>query len=75
MASKRGALIVVEGCDRAGKTTQCKRLGKAVSFTTLNLNFYRNITKCNTLSLFFVKLINVMIKSICQLSLIGLVCI
>lgn len=23
---KRGALIVLEGCDRAGKTTQCKRL-------------------------------------------------
>lgn len=24
----RGALIVLEGCDRSGKTTQCKRLGK-----------------------------------------------
>lgn len=24
---KRGALIVLEGCDRAGKTTQCKKLG------------------------------------------------
>ena len=23
---KRGALIVFEGCDRAGKTTQCKKL-------------------------------------------------
>lgn len=23
----RGALIVLEGCDRAGKTTQCKQLG------------------------------------------------
>lgn len=23
----RGALIVLEGCDRAGKTTQCKKLG------------------------------------------------
>lgn len=24
----RGALIVLEGCDRSGKTTQCKDLGK-----------------------------------------------
>lgn len=24
---KRGALIVLEGCDRSGKTTQCKQLG------------------------------------------------
>lgn len=24
----RGALIVLEGCDRAGKTTQCKLIGK-----------------------------------------------
>jgi dTMP kinase len=26
MSVKRGALIVFEGCDRAGKTTQCKKL-------------------------------------------------
>jgi dTMP kinase len=26
MYIKRGALIVFEGCDRAGKTTQCKKL-------------------------------------------------
>ena len=26
MSIKRGALIVFEGCDRAGKTTQCKKL-------------------------------------------------
>ncbi|WP_215897492.1 hypothetical protein, partial [Acinetobacter baumannii] len=26
--SKRGVLIVFEGCDRTGKTTQCKKLGK-----------------------------------------------
>lgn len=25
---QRGALIVLEGCDRVGKTTQCKSLGK-----------------------------------------------
>ena len=28
MTTERGALIVFEGCDRAGKTTQCKKLGK-----------------------------------------------
>lgn len=33
MAAKRGALIVMEGCDRSGKTTQCKRLGKFVGIT------------------------------------------
>ena len=27
----RGALIVVEGCDRAGKTTQCRLLDKNLS--------------------------------------------
>lgn len=26
--ANRGVLIVFEGCDRAGKTTQCKILGK-----------------------------------------------
>lgn len=26
MAAKRGALVVIEGCDRCGKSTQCKRL-------------------------------------------------
>lgn len=26
MTVKRGLLIVVEGCDRAGKSTQCERL-------------------------------------------------
>ncbi|XP_070817457.1 thymidylate kinase [Chaetodon trifascialis] len=30
MASKRGALIVLEGVDKAGKTTQCKRLLQAL---------------------------------------------
>lgn len=25
---QRGALIVLEGCDRVGKTTQCKLLGE-----------------------------------------------
>ena len=26
MATARGALIVFEGCDRSGKTTQCQKL-------------------------------------------------
>lgn len=30
MTCKRGALIVLEGVDRAGKTTQCKRLARAL---------------------------------------------
>lgn len=30
MACKRGALIVLEGMDRAGKTTQCKMLIQAL---------------------------------------------
>lgn len=30
MASKRGALIVLEGVDKAGKTTQCIRLVQAL---------------------------------------------
>lgn len=30
MASRRGALIVLEGVDRAGKTTQCLRLVTAL---------------------------------------------
>lgn len=28
--SRRGALIVFEGCDRAGKSTQCKKLVEAL---------------------------------------------
>lgn len=30
MAGRRGALIVLEGVDRAGKTTQCKKLIQAL---------------------------------------------
>ncbi len=30
MACKRGALIVLEGVDKAGKTTQCKKLLQAL---------------------------------------------
>ena len=31
MRMKRGALIIFEGCDRSGKTTQCQRLVKYLS--------------------------------------------
>ena len=31
MAAARGALIVLEGCDRAGKTTQAKKLVDALN--------------------------------------------
>ena len=31
MKMKRGALIIFEGCDRSGKTTQCQRLVKYLS--------------------------------------------
>ena len=30
---RRGALIVLEGCDRSGKTTQCKKLVEALQET------------------------------------------
>ena len=30
-AIKRGALIVFEGCDRSGKSTQCKKILDALS--------------------------------------------
>lgn len=28
---KRGALIVLEGCDRSGKTTQCRKLAQTLN--------------------------------------------
>lgn len=39
---RRGAFIVFEGCDRAGKTTQCKKLVEALnkeSFPAEYMNF------------------------------------
>ncbi|CRL00243.1 CLUMA_CG013516, isoform A [Clunio marinus] len=36
---KRGALIVFEGCDRAGKTTQCKKLVERLKNQNLNVKF------------------------------------
>lgn len=35
----RGALIVLEGCDRAGKTTQCKALVERLTKNNLNVKF------------------------------------
>lgn len=40
----RGALIVLEGCDRAGKTTQCKKLGE---------NFFRGYVFMNFIIFIF----------------------
>lgn len=39
MSIKRGALIVFEGCDRAGKTTQCKTLVKRLQAQNKNVKF------------------------------------
>lgn len=42
-AIKRGALIVLEGCDRTGKSTQCKQLGKLyynILFYIILVNIY-----------------------------------
>jgi dTMP kinase len=36
---KRGALIVFEGCDRAGKTTQCKKLVERLKSQKRNVKF------------------------------------
>lgn len=39
MSIKRGALIVFEGCDRAGKTTQCIKLVERLKSQNLNVKF------------------------------------
>jgi archaellum biogenesis ATPase FlaH len=39
MIIKRGSLIVFEGCDRAGKTTQCKRLVEKLQKKDMNVKF------------------------------------
>ena len=36
-AIKRGALIVFEGCDRSGKSTQCKKILDALSLDNVNV--------------------------------------
>ncbi|XP_064614850.1 thymidylate kinase-like [Liolophura sinensis] len=39
--SKRGALIVFEGCDRCGKTTQCKKLVEVLENEKEDVQFLR----------------------------------
>lgn len=39
MSIKRGALIVFEGCDRSGKTTQCKKLVERLKSQNRNVRF------------------------------------
>ncbi|XP_052860678.1 uncharacterized protein LOC128267795 [Anopheles cruzii] len=51
-ALKRGALIVFEGCDRTGKTTQCKRLVdklKGAGLEAMFMNFPDRSTQCGQL--------------------------
>uniref|UniRef100_A0A1B6LJ93 dTMP kinase n=1 Tax=Graphocephala atropunctata TaxID=36148 RepID=A0A1B6LJ93_9HEMI len=35
MKNLRGALIVIEGCDRSGKTTQCKKIVASLKSTSI----------------------------------------
>lgn len=47
--STRGALIVLEGCDRAGKTTQCKKLVetlRGLGHKAIYMNFPNRTTAC-----------------------------
>nr|XP_019535986.2 thymidylate kinase [Aedes albopictus] len=49
---KRGALIVLEGCDRAGKTTQCKRIVESLissGHKAKFMNFPDRTTQCGAL--------------------------
>lgn len=39
MSLKRGALIVFEGCDRTGKTTQCKKLVERLNAKDMKVKF------------------------------------
>lgn len=39
MSIKRGAFIVFEGCDRSGKTTQCKKLVERLKLQNRNVKF------------------------------------
>uniref|UniRef100_A0A8D8DIN6 Thymidylate kinase n=1 Tax=Culex pipiens TaxID=7175 RepID=A0A8D8DIN6_CULPI len=52
IVQKRGALIVLEGCDRAGKTTQCKRIVEHLTQSGLKakfMNFPDRSTDCGKL--------------------------
>lgn len=56
----RGALIVLEGCDRAGKTTQCKHLGNLL-FTNFGHSNFFFLFRLNDL---FVQFIAFAVKSL-----------
>ncbi|XP_055533395.1 uncharacterized protein LOC129723291 isoform X2 [Wyeomyia smithii] len=52
LIQKRGALVVFEGCDRAGKTTQCKRIVEYLMSTGHKakfMNFPDRSTQCGAL--------------------------
>ncbi|XP_055611473.1 thymidylate kinase [Uranotaenia lowii] len=52
IVQKRGALIVFEGCDRAGKTTQCKRIVEQLTIAGHKakfMNFPDRTTQCGAL--------------------------
>uniref|UniRef100_A0A1Q3EVR0 Thymidylate kinase n=1 Tax=Culex tarsalis TaxID=7177 RepID=A0A1Q3EVR0_CULTA len=52
IVQKRGALIVLEGCDRAGKTTQCKRIVEHLKLSGHKakfMNFPDRSTDCGKL--------------------------
>lgn len=51
--SKRGALIVLEGCDRSGKSTQCELLVRSLAESGVNVKSIRcpgKIEICKQLS-------------------------
>jgi dTMP kinase len=45
--SSRGALIVFEGCDRAGKSTQCKKLVQVLNERNIKAEYVGFPGKCS----------------------------
>lgn len=39
MKTLRGALIVIEGCDRSGKTTQCKKVVEVLNSMNISAEY------------------------------------
>lgn len=54
MKSLRGALVVVEGCDRSGKTTQCRKLVNSLQSENIPAE-YMNFPGKHTTSLSYSK--------------------
>ncbi len=50
MSAGRGALIVLEGCDRVGKSTQCRKLAESLQAKglTCKLLHFPGIEMCRT---------------------------